>query len=75
MSSGDTRGGVQRRELASAVVLAGRANSVVDDLRQLLLPGDDLFAYLCVRPLLLKVYEYVISRVDIRCLLGMPAVE
>lgn len=65
---------VQRRELASAVALAGRVNSVVDDVRQLLL-GDDMWAYLPVRPLLLLVFEYVRSRVDICCLLGMPAVE
>ena len=54
-----------------SVPLAGRVNSVVDDVRQLLL-GDDMWAYL---PLLLMVFEYVRSRVDICCLLGMPAVE
>jgi ankyrin repeat protein len=65
---------VQRRELASAVALAGKVNSAVDDVRQLLL-GDDMWAYLPVRPLLLLVFEYVRSRVEICCLLGMPAVE
>ena len=57
-----------------SVALAGRVNSVVDDVRQLLL-GDDMWAYLPVRPLLLMVFEYVRSRVDICCLLGMPAIE
>ena len=56
------------------VALAGRVNSVVDDVRQLLL-GDDMWAYLPVRPLLRLVFAYVRSRVDICCLLGMPAVE
>ena len=65
---------VQRRGLASAVALAGRVNSVVDEVHQLLL-GDDMWAYLPVRPLLLLVFDYVRSRVDICCLLGMPAVE
>ena len=65
---------VQRRELASAVALAGRVNSAVDDVRQLLL-GDGMWAYLPVRPLLLLVFEYVCSLVDICCLLGMPDVE
>ena len=58
-----------------SVALAGRVNSVVDDVRQLLL-GDDMWAYLPVRPLLLLLaFEYVRSRVDRRCPLGMPVVE
>ena len=38
---------MQPRELASAVALAWRVNSVVDDVQQLLL-GDDMYAYLPV---------------------------